>query len=163
MNERKKQSLTPNQALLKAAGYCAYQERCQKEVREKLHEWGIWGNEAENLIIQLIEQNYLNEERFAKAFAGGKFRTKQWGRVKIRLELKARDISDYCIRKAMLEIEEDSYQSVLKNEAMEKYHSLKDKKTVVRKAKTAKYLTGRGFELDLIWDVLRNAELFPDK
>lgn len=160
MNERKKQSLTPNQALLKAANYCAYQERCQQEVREKLSEWGIWGNDAEQLLEQLIAQNYLNEERFAKAFAGGKFRTKQWGRVKIKLELKARKISDYCIKKAMLEIDEDVYTQTLRAEALKKYTSVKDPNNLSKKNKTAKYLAGRGFEADLIWDILRDDKVF---
>ena len=104
-----KKKFTPQQALLKAAGYCAYQERCHEEVREKLSEWGIYGEDAGNILLQLIGQNYLNEERFAKAFAGGKFRTKRWGRIKITLELKARKVSDYCIHDAMKEIDEELY------------------------------------------------------
>ncbi len=150
--------LTPNQALLKAAHYCAYQERCQKEMREKLSEWGVWGTDAEEIILQLIEQNYLNEERFARAFAGGKFRIKNWGRVKIKLELKQREISEYCIRKAFEEIDEEIYLQVLKEEVEKKLSSLKDKNILVKKNKTAKYLIGRGFEADLVWETLRNFE-----
>lgn len=101
-------------ALRKAESYCAYQERCQQEVRDKLYEWGLWKNAVENIIAKLIQDNFLNEERFAKAYAGGKFRIKKWGKVKIKLELKKRKISDYCIRQAMKEIDGPDYEKELK-------------------------------------------------
>lgn len=154
MKRDKTQLLTPSQALLKSAHYCAYQERCQKEVRAKLAEWGLWGVDAENIVLQLIEQNYLNEERFARAFAGGKFRTKQWGRNKIKIELRQREISDYCLSKAMLEIDGDDYLKVLEAEAIKKLKGTKDKDTRVKKLKASRYLIGKGFEPDLTWDVL---------
>jgi len=154
MKRDKIQSLTPSQALLKAAHYCAYQERCQKEVRVKLAEWGLWGVDAENILLQLIEQNYLNEERFARAFAGGKFRTKQWGRNKIKIELRQREISDLCLTKAMLEIDGDDYLKVLEAEAIKKLNGIKDKDTRVKKLKASRYLIAKGFEPDLIWDAL---------
>jgi regulatory protein len=100
--KKPKKKLTPNQALIKAQMSCAYQERCQQEIRDKLYEWGLHSNEVENIIADLISTNFLNEERFAKAFAGGKFRIKKWGKVKIKIELKKRKISDYCIRKGLL-------------------------------------------------------------
>lgn len=154
MKHDKKQSLTPAQALLKAAHYCAYQERCQKEVRAKLSEWGLWGVDAENVVLQLIEQNYLNEERFARAFAGGKFRTKQWGRNKIKIELRQREISGYCLTKAMLEIDEEDYLKVLESEAVKKLKSTKDKDPRIKKLKVSRYLIAKGFEPDLTWDTL---------
>ena len=150
-----KKNLTPNQALLKAASYCAYQERCHDEVMEKLSEWGIYGEDAGNILLKLIEQNYLNEERFAKAFAGGKFRVKHWGRIKINQELKFRKISDFCIRMAMKEINEDDYLETLKKLATEKYGSLKEKNPLIKKNKTATFLMSKGYEPDLIWDCLR--------
>jgi regulatory protein len=109
-----KKKLTPQQALIKAQQTCAYQERCQQEMRDKLYEWGLYPNEVENIIADLISENFLNEERFAKAYAGGKFRIKKWGKVKIKIELKKRKISDYCIRKAMEEIPDKEYIAALK-------------------------------------------------
>ena len=92
-HEPKKKKLTPQQAVIKAQMSCAYQERCQQEMRDKLYEWGLYSNDVENIIANLISDGYLNEERFAKAFAGGKFRIKKWGRIRIKLELKKRKIS----------------------------------------------------------------------
>jgi regulatory protein len=157
--EKKKDKLTPQQALLKAASFCAYQERCHEEVKEKLNEWGVWGIDADEIILQLIQQNYLNEERFAKAFAGGKFRTKKWGRVKIRLELKARKVSDFCIASGMKEIDPERYEKTLKELAEEKYVSLKDKNSLVKKNKTATYLIGKGYEADMVWGCLAQVKI----
>lgn len=156
MEKQKHIKLTPNQALLKAANYCAYQERCHKEVIEKLSEWGIWGIDAQEILLQLIEQNYLNEERFAIAFAGGKFRVKHWGRVKIKLELKQKDISEYCIKKALNEISDDDYLQTLKDQIDKKWAETKDKNLLSKRAKVARYVIGKGFEQDLIWNILRS-------
>ena len=147
--------LTQKQVLLKAASYCAYQERCHAEVEAKLAEWGFFGIDAQQVIIQLIEQNYLNEERFAKAFAGGKFRVKKWGRNKIKQELKLKQVSDYCIQQGLKEIDADDYLVTLKKEAKEKYEKVKDKNVLIKNNKTAQYLMSRGFEADLVWDVLK--------
>lgn len=146
--------LTPEQALLKAANFCAYQERCHQEVNEKLKEWGIWGEDASELIIKLIELNYLNEERFAKAFAGGKFRVKQWGRVKIKLELKYRDISDYCIRSALAEIDKKDYEATLLELLDKKWAETKGPHLLNRRAKVARYVIAKGFEQQLVWELL---------
>jgi regulatory protein len=149
-------SFTPQQALIKAASYCAYQERCHNEVEEKLAEWGVYGTDAGEILIKLVEQNYLNEERFARAFSGGKFRVKHWGRNRIRQELKARKVSDYCINAGMKEIDEDVYMETLTTLANEKLDTVKDKNPLVKKNKTAQYLMGKGYEADLIWNILRN-------
>ncbi|HSH67817.1 MAG TPA: RecX family transcriptional regulator [Bacteroidia bacterium] len=151
---RKKKKFTPSQALLKAEHYCAYQERCQQEVRDKLYEWGLFPDAVESIIAKLITDNFLNEERFAKAYAGGKFRIKKWGRIKIKLELKKRSISDYCIKKAIQEIDEDSYLITLKQLIEKKSKEIKDKKEHTRKMKLANYIASRGFETDLIWEIL---------
>src|SRR6201996_8784258 len=94
-------SLSLEQALQKARHYCGYQERCHSEVKEKLYSFGLHKKEVEEALSTLIEENYLNEERFAIQYAGGHFRLKQWGKVKIRYELKQRQVSDYCIKKAL--------------------------------------------------------------
>jgi regulatory protein len=148
--------LTPSQALLKVANYCAYQERCHNEVLEKLSEWGIWGIDAQEILLTLIEQNYLNEERFAIAFAGGKFRVKHWGKVKIKLELKQRDISEYCLNKALNEISDQDYLHTLNEQIDKKWAETKDKNLLSKRAKVARYVNGKGFEQDLIWNILRN-------
>src|SRR5690349_5361845 len=104
-----KKKLTPQQALAQAKIYCAYQERCHSETKERLYSFGLTTNEVDQIIAQLIEEDYLNEERFAAAFARGKFRMKRWGRVKIKYEMKQRQITGYCIQKAMKEIDEEEY------------------------------------------------------
>jgi regulatory protein len=145
-----KKHLTKEQALQKLKHYCAYQERCHSEVKEKLYALGVWKKDHDEIIAWLIEENYLNEERFAVAFAGGKFRAKHWGRVKIRYELKQKQVGEYCIKKAMKQIDEDEYARVLDKLARDKYASLKADQWMIRKKKTMDYLRGRGFEPDLI-------------
>jgi len=149
-----KKKLTPAQAKLKAEAACAYQERCQQEMRDKLYEWGLHSNDVENIIANLITSNFLNEERFAKAFAGGKFRIKKWGRVKIKLELKARKISEYCIKQALKEINETSYIKTLQEVISKKEKDIKGVKPHIKNYKLAQYAISRGFESDLVWDIL---------
>lgn len=153
-----KKKLTPNQATIKAQLSCAYQERCQQEMRDKLYDWGLHSNDVENVIANLISDNYLNEERFAKAFAGGKFRIKKWGRIKIRIELKKRKISDYCIKKAMQEIDEQDYIKTLNSILAKKLKENPKGKLQVRNYKAAQYAASRGFESDLIWDAIKEFE-----
>lgn len=145
-----KKHLTKEQALQKLKHYCAYQERCHSEVKEKLYSLGVWKKVHDEIIAMLIEENYLNEERFAIAFAGGKWRVKQWGRVKIKYDLKQKQVSDYCINKALKQIDEVDYLAVLDRLAKEKYASLKNEQYLVRKKKTMDYLIGRGFEASLV-------------
>ena len=104
------QIFTPEQAVPKIKQYCAYQERCHSEVRDKLYSFGLHKNDVEEIISTLITENYLNEERFAIHFAGGKFRMKQWGKIKIKQALKYKQVSDYCIRKALKEIDAHEYE-----------------------------------------------------
>jgi regulatory protein len=154
-NTKPKKKLSPQQALIKAQMTCAYQERCHQEMRDKLFEWGLHSNEVENIIVLLIQDNFLNEERFAKAFAGGKFRIKKWGRIKIKLELKRKKISDYCIRKAMQEIDEKEYLNALEKLLSKKLKELPKGKEYQRNYKAAQYAVSRGFESDLVWEVLK--------
>src|SRR3989344_6394807 len=147
-DKKPKKKLTPNQATIKAQLSCAYQERCQQEMRDKLYEWGLHSNDVENIIANLISDNFLNEERFAKAFAGGKFRIKKWGRVKIKIELKRRKISDYCIKKAMQEIDENDYIKILKDVITKKLKENSKGKQQIRNYKAAQYTISRGFEGD---------------
>ena len=145
-----KKQLTKEQALQKLKHYCAYQERCHSEVKDKLYQLGVWKKDHDEIIAALIEENYLNEERFAVAFAGGKFRIKQWGRVRIKYELKQKQVSEYSIKKAMKQIDEEEYLSLLNKLAKEKYVALKNEQYLIRKKKTMDYLAAKGFEADLV-------------
>ena len=151
---QKNKFLTPTQALQRVKKYCAYQERSHQEVRYKLIELGLRGNYLENLMTRLIEEGFLNEERFAIAFAGGKFRMKNWGRNKIELELKRRGISDYCIGKAMKEIDESLYRKTLRSILKKKARSLKEN-GLTAKYKLAQFLIGKGFEPELVWEEVK--------
>ncbi|HMR93090.1 MAG TPA: regulatory protein RecX [Chitinophagaceae bacterium] len=145
-----KKQLTPEQALQKLKHYCAYQERSHSEVVEKLYALGVWKKEHNAIIASLIEEGYLNEERFAIAFAGGKFRMKKWGRTKIKYELKQRQVSEYCIKKALKQITGEDYQAALQQLATEKYAALKGEQYLVRMKKTMDYLLAKGYEPDLV-------------
>ena len=143
-------------AFQKAKYFCAYQERCHAEVKKKLYGFGLYKNEVELLMSQLIEENYLNEERFALAFAGGKFRINQWGKTKIKYELKMRQIGDYNIKKALSQIEEEDYLKTLQKLAAEKLATLKSEKNIfIRKSKLQNYLVGKGYEFNLIGEIVR--------
>lgn len=145
-----KKQLTKEQALQKLKHYCAYQERCHSEVKEKLFQLGVWKKDHDEIIATLIEENYLNEERFAIAFAGGRFRIKHWGRLKIRHELKQKQVSEYCIKKALKQIDEDDYLKAMDKLIIDKYNSLKGEQYLIRKKKTTDYLLQKGFEPDQI-------------
>ncbi|MFQ5445382.1 MAG: regulatory protein RecX [Saprospiraceae bacterium] len=149
-----KKYLSKDDALIRMQRYCAYQERCHKEVRNKLLDLGIYGQDLEDIIADLIGENFLNEERFACTFARGKFRIKRWGRNRILRELKMRDISNYCIRKAMEEIEEEEYIDTLRQVLKKKAARMKEESDFVRKSKLAQYAIRRGFESALVWEVL---------
>lgn len=145
-----KKQWTPQEAKVKIAAYCAYQERCQEEVRTKLAERGIFGTEAEDLIATMISEGFLNEERYAQAFVRGKYRLKKWGRNKIIHELKFRKISPNCIKSGLKEIDGDEYWNLLLQVAEKKWQALKEGDDLKKKYKIQQYLTGRGFEQDLI-------------
>jgi len=146
--------VNPDQALQKAKQYCAYQERSHSEVKEKLYSFGLRKNEVEQVLTQLIEENYCNEERFAELFAGGKFRMKQWGRIKIRHALQEKRISDYCIKKALASIEAGDYIKTLTRLAEQKLRLLKSEKNqFIRKKKLQDYLLQKGFETDLVKEI----------
>lgn len=144
--------LTPSQALAKARSWCARQERSHSEVRAKLYSWGLKSKEAENVIATLISEGFINEERFAKQYAGGKFRIKKWGKLKILNRLKQKNISEYCITRSMAEIDEQEYIQSLKKLLEKKAKSLRDANPLVKKNKIARYLIGKGYEAELVWE-----------
>jgi len=129
-------------------------------VKEKLYSFGLYSKEVDELISQLIEENFLNEEKFAELFAGGKFRMKHWGRVKIRHELKQKRISEYCIPKAINTIDEDAYQRTIQKLAMQKWESLSgEKNQFTKKGKAMDYLLAKGYEMDIIKKALEQISL----
>ena len=142
--------------LQKAASYCAYQERTQEEVRQRLKKWNVWGEESDEIIAELISQNYLSEERFAKTYAGGKFRMKNWGRMKIKQELHRRGLSEYSIDKGMKEIGEKAYQESLKELLIKKKTMLERSETdkYKLKQKLVRFALSKGYESELIWKMI---------
>ncbi len=141
-------------ALRKAASFCAYQERTQQEVRKRLDAWDIYGDDAEEIIAELITQGYLSEERFATSFAGGKFRVKGWGKRKITQHLKQRGISGYNLNKALADIKPDDYRAMLADLLEKKRGLIRDDNPLVVKQKLARYALSKGYEPALIWEVL---------
>lgn len=148
-------SLSPEQALQKVRHYCGYQERCHQEVKEKLYSFGLRKQEVENAVATLIEEDRLNEERFAIQFAGGHFRIKQWGRIRIRYELRQKQVSDYCIQKALGALDEDEYAQTLSGLAAKKWETLaKEADNFIRRRKLQDYLLQKGYERDRIVNAL---------
>lgn len=140
-----------DEALQKAKQYCAYQERCHSEVKEKLYSLGMNKKEVDELLSELISDNYLNEERFAIHFAGGKFRIKQWGRVKIKYALKQKQVSEYCIKKALAAIDENDYHKTAQKLFDQKLKTLRSEKNLfTRKRKLQDHLMQKGFETSVV-------------
>jgi regulatory protein len=150
---------TPLQALAKIQDWCAYQERCQQEVRDKLYGYGLHSADVENIISKLVSDNYVNEERFAKTYAGGKFRIKKWGRYKIKVALKNKRISDYCIRKAFEEISDVDYLKTLQKLLEAKARLVKEKNPIRKKFKLMSYAASKGYEKELIMEILNSDDL----
>lgn len=155
--------LTKEQALEKIKHFCAYQERCHSEVRSKLYTYGLKKPDLEEVIGNLIELNYLNEERFATQYAGGKFRLKQWGRKKIQYELQQKGVSSYCIKVGLKEIDEEMYMTVLRKLALAKWKTLAGQNAMVRQSKTYAYLLQKGYENVLINKVIKEINTAGNK
>ncbi len=149
----KKNSYTVAEATKKLEHYCAYQDRCHKEVTQKLRQLNMIPEAIAHIISHLIQHKFLNEERFAKAFARGKFRFKKWGRQRITRELKFRDISAYNIKTALKEIDNTEYLETLEEIAQKRLDSLKETDIRKRKKKLFDYLAYRGWETHLIYEI----------
>ncbi|WP_199141428.1 regulatory protein RecX [Pedobacter sp. ASV12] len=142
-------------ALVKAESWCAYQERSQQEVRNKLYDWQLKPNEVEEIIGELIVNNFLNEERFALAYASGKANIKKWGRLKIKQGLKLKKVPDKLIQKALNSLDGDKYFEDLCQAVLKKEKTLTEKDPFKKKYKLLNYLMGKGYEKDLIFLVLK--------
>ena len=145
-------SYTIKEALAKLQKYCAYQDRCHKEVEQKLKQMRMIPEAVESIIVDLIQDNHLNEERFAKAYVRGKFSIKKWGKVRLTLELKQRQISKYLIKTALTEIDPDDYLQTFHALAEKKAPTLTETNLFKRKKKLADYLLYRGWESQLVYD-----------
>ena len=144
-------SYTVKEATKKLESYCAYQERCHKDVVTKLKYMRMIPEAIDQIVTHLIQENYLNEERFAKGFARGKFRIKKWGRNRIVNELKLRGISKYNIKTALTEINDEDYFKTLDVLAKKRMDAIKETNIQKRKRKLADYLLYRGWESHLVY------------
>ena len=153
-----KKRFTVSEARQKIYRYCAYQERSHHEVRDKLYTYGLYKDEVEELLSQLITEGFLNEERFAKAFAGGKFRMMKWGKIKIVHELEARGLTANCIRSGLREISDDGYMNTLSELLRRKSDQSEEKDLFVKRDKLARFAIQKGFEPELVWRVIKSME-----
>lgn len=148
----KHKSYTLEDALEKLQKYCSYQDRCHMEVEQKLKSMGMIPQASDQILMTLIQENYLNEERFAMAYVRGKFRIKQWGRIRLKAELKKRQISSYLIKKALSQISESKYFTTFETLAERKAETLVGTNNRLKKKKLIDYLMYRGWESHLIYD-----------
>ena len=149
------------EALDKLRRYCAYQERCHQEVRQKLWDWGFDREDTDRVVVQLMEDNYLNEERYARAIASGKFRAKGWGKRKIQEALKAKGVSPNLIRSSVKEeIKDAAYEERLMEVLEKKRRLLKDTDPYTVKNKLARFAMSKGYEPELVWKKI--AELIAE-
>jgi regulatory protein len=156
---KKQKTFTPLEAKRKAESYCAYQERSQQEVRDKLYGWGLHKADVENIIGYLIEENFLNEERFAMAYALGKFRIKGWGKIKITQGLKLKQVSTPLIKIALKQIDPNDYFEKLTTIILKKSNLIKESDPYKKRNKLYQYALGRGYENNLILEVLKDNDL----
>ncbi|WP_207759844.1 regulatory protein RecX [Flavobacterium cyanobacteriorum] len=147
---------TVEEAKQKLEYYCSYQERCHEEVLQKLKGLNMIPEAIDVIMNHLIENNYLNEERFARSFARGRYRIKNWGRIRITNELKARGISKYNIIAAMAEIDPDEYQAAFDALADKIWKSTAGADSAAKKRKVADYLLRKGFESNLVYDKINS-------
>ena len=152
-------SYTVKEAKKKLEGYCSYQERCHKEVEQKLAEMNMIELAKDDIIMHLMNQNFLNEERFAKSFARGKFNIKNWGKQRIIRELKFRNISEFNIKIALKEFTTEEYLNSFNRLANKKVQYIKEVNIYKKRKKLADYLLYRGWESDLVYSKVK--ELIP--
>ena len=148
----KSKTYSVQEAKQKLERYCSYQERCHQEVEKQLFEMKMIPEAQEMILLHLMQHDFLNESRFAMAFASGKFRIKKWGKQRIRRELKQRAISEYNIRKALESIDEQSYQETFDTLAKKRFDQLKERNRFKKRKKLADYLLYRGWESALVYD-----------
>jgi regulatory protein len=154
--ERSKKTIDFVTAKAKIAKYCAYQERAHSEVTQKLYSYGLYSGQVEEILAWLISENYLNEERFAIAFAGGKFRVKKWGKIKIEQHLKFKKVSAYSINKALMLIDDDDYSRTLAQLIRQKWHAVVEKSSFETRHKVAQFVINKGYEPEDVWQLVKD-------
>ena len=142
-------------AKVKAADYCAYQERTRQQVRDKLYAMGLRSDDVEEILTSLIIDNFINEERFARVFASGRFRLKKWGKLKIEFFLERLKLSEYCVKKGLEEIGEREYAETLNRLIEKKLEKGKGENLYRLNRKVADYLINKGYEPELVWEILK--------
>lgn len=147
-----------SEALTKIYRYCAYQERSHREVKNKLYEYGLRSAEVDEILAQLITEGFLNEERYAKAFAGGKFRIMKWGRLKIQRELEMEGLTPRCIARGLSEIDSKDYSKTLSSLIKKKSALTAESDSFKKKNKIARFVIAKGYEPELVWESIK--ELF---
>jgi regulatory protein len=152
---RTKKSYTINEATKLLENYCAYQERCHKEVEQKLYDINMIPEAKEKIILHLLQHNFLNEERFAKAFVRGKFSIKKWGKIRIVNELKFRNISAYNINSSLKEINNEDYLETLQKIAEKKSPLIKESNLFKKRNKLSTFLISKGYESDLVFKTVK--------
>jgi len=151
-----KKRFSPTEALAKIQRYCAYQERSHKEVKTKLYDYGLYSSQVDEIVSQLITDGFLNEERFAKAYAGGKFRMKKWGKLKIKNELEFLGLTKNCIQRGLKEIEPTDYSKTLKALIKKKSAESKEENLFKKRDKVARFVIGKGYEPEMVWEYIRD-------
>ncbi|MDX1829484.1 MAG: regulatory protein RecX [Lutibacter sp.] len=157
---KRNKTYTVDEATKVLEKYCAYQERCHQEVENKLYDLKMISEAKEQIILHLLQHNFLNEERFAKAFVRGKFSIKKWGRNKIIKELKSKQISAYNIKTALKEIDEEIYLETLHKVAEKKLALIKEANIYKKRNKLSNFLISKGFESNLVYK--KSTELIPN-
>lgn len=152
--------ISVQEAQAKIQRYCAYQERSHQEVRSKLFDYGLHSGEVDDLLTSLITEGFLNEERFAKAYAGGKFRIKKWGKLKIQRELERRGLTNNCISRGIKEIDPSDYSRTLKQLLVRKIRETAGDNLFTKRQKVARFAIAKGYEPELVWEMVR--DLMPD-
>ncbi len=152
---KNEKSYTVDEATKLLENYCAYQERCHKEVEQKLYDFNMIPQAKEKIILHLLQHNFLNEERFAKAFVRGKFSIKKWGKIKITNELKTRNISAFNIKSALSEINEIDYINTLQQLAKKKLPLIRATNSYQKSSKLASFLISKGFETNLVFETVK--------
>ena len=145
-------------AIERLKNYCALQDKCQWDVMQKMNEWGLQQNTKDHILELLINEKFVDEERYAKSFCRGKFRIKNWGKRKIINELKRKQISTICINSGMQEIDDQQYFKTLDKLFLQKKITIKDRNHFIRKTKIANFLIQKGFEAHLVWEKMKELE-----
>ena len=154
-----KDFFTIKQAIQKLEHYCAYQDRCHEEVIQKLRSMKMDQDEIDQIIVQLIADNFLNEERFACSYARGKHRIKHWGKIRIVNELKFRKISQYNINLALKEITTEEYEATFHNLAEQNWESIRESNSLKKRKKFCDYVLRKGFESNLVYEKVKELEI----